>query len=196
MDCVGGEFGQHPCGSIGRDWPGTGRGGSYAGDSGNRTCFRRGQSRITIHHRRTALGKKHDLPDLARELIDGGKSLAEAREAILDKLETRTMAAPIQPANRTDNDLGLSDKEVRQFSFVRALNYLCNIGDAKAREAAAFEIEVGEAAAKRYERSSNGIVVPNEILRRDLTVGTPAATWWRMSCWPAASSSCCVTGWR
>lgn len=123
----------------------------------------------------TALGKKHDLPDLARELIDGGKSLAEAREAILDKLETRTMAAPIQPANRTDNDLGLSDKEVRQFSFVRALNYLCNIGDKNAREAAAFEIEVGEAAAKRYERSSNGIVVPNEILRRDLTVGTPSA---------------------
>ena len=122
-----------------------------------------------------ALGKKHDLPDLARELIDGGKSLAEAREAILDKIETRTMAAPIQPANRTDNDLGLSEREVKQFSFVRALNYLCNIGDNKAREAAAFEIEVGEAAAKKYERSTNGIVVPNEILRRDLTVGTPSA---------------------
>ena len=122
-----------------------------------------------------ALGEKHRLPDLARELIDGGKSVAEAREAILDKIETRTMAAPIQPANRTDNDLGLSEREVKQFSFVRALNYLCNIGDNKAREAAAFEIEVGEAAAKKYERSTNGIVVPNEILRRDLTVGTPSA---------------------
>jgi HK97 family phage major capsid protein/HK97 family phage prohead protease len=123
-----------------------------------------------------ALGQKHALQELARELIDSGKSLAEAREAFLDKIDSRAMApAPIQPANRTDNDLGLSDKEVKQFSFVRALNYLCNIGDAKARNAAAFEIEVGEAAAKKYERSSNGIVVPNDILRRDLTVGTPSA---------------------
>ena len=123
-----------------------------------------------------ALGQKHQLQELARELIDGGKSLAEAREAFLDKIDSRAMApAPIQPANRTDNDLGLSDKEVKQFSFVRALNYLANIGDTKARNAAAFEIEVGEAAAKRYERSTNGIVVPNEILRRDLTVGSPSA---------------------
>lgn len=124
----------------------------------------------------TALGQKHQLQELARELIDGGKSLAEAREVFLDKIDSRAMApAPIQPANRTDNDLGLSEKEVKQFSFVRALNYLANIGDTKARNAAAFEIEVGEAAAKKYERSTNGIVVPNEILRRDLTVGTPSA---------------------
>lgn len=123
-----------------------------------------------------ALGQKHQLQELARELIDSGKSLAEAREAFLDKIDSRAMApAPIQPANRTDNDLGLSDKEVKQFSFVRALNYLANISDTKARNAAAFEIEVGEAAAKKYERSTNGIVVPNEILRRDLTVGAPSA---------------------
>jgi HK97 family phage major capsid protein len=34
---------------------------------------------------------------------------------------------------------------------------------------------VGKAAADQYERSSNGIVVPNEVLRRDLVVGTPTA---------------------
>ena len=32
-----------------------------------------------------------------------------------------------------------------------------------------------QAAAKQYERSSNGIVVPNEVLRRDLNVGTATA---------------------
>jgi HK97 family phage major capsid protein/HK97 family phage prohead protease len=122
----------------------------------------------------TALGEKHGMADMARELIDGGRSLAEAREAVLDKLGSRTMETPITNA-ATANDLGLSEKETRQFSFLRALNYLANQGDRKAREAAAFEIEVGEAAAKRYERSSNGIVVPNEVLRRDLVVGTPSA---------------------
>ena len=61
------------------------------------------------------------------------------------------------------------------FSFVRALNYLANPGDQSARREAEFEIEVGQAASKQYERSSNGIVVPNEVLRRDLNVGTATA---------------------
>ena len=116
------------------------------------------------------LGERHKLPELARELIDGGKSIDEARAAFLDKLDTPTVEHSI-----TANDLGLSEKETREFSFVKALNYLSNQGDAQARREAAFEIEVGEAAAKKYERSSNGIVVPNEVLRRDLNVGTATA---------------------
>jgi HK97 family phage major capsid protein/HK97 family phage prohead protease len=130
------------------------------------------RDRIAAIH---ALGEKHGMADMARELIDGGRSLAEAREAVLDKLGSRAMDTPITSNDIKANDLGLSEKETRQFSFVRALNYLANQGDRQAREAAAFEIEVGEAAAKKYERSSNGIVVPNEVLRRDLVVGTPSA---------------------
>lgn len=121
----------------------------------------------------TALGEKHGLQDLARELIDGGRSVDEARTAVLDKIESRTAKVEHRIADEKANDLGLSEKETRQFSFIRALNFLANQGDAKARREAAFEIEVGEAAAKKYERSSNGIVVPNEVLRRDLTVGAP-----------------------
>ncbi len=120
----------------------------------------------------TALGAKHQLQDLARELIDGGRSLDEARAAVLDKLGQTTVE---QPIDLTSNDVGLSEKETRSFSFVRALNYLANPADATARRAAEFEIEVGKAAAAKYERSSNGIVIPNEVLRRDLVVGTPSA---------------------
>jgi len=116
------------------------------------------------------LGERHKLPEVARELIDGGKSVDEARAAILEKIGTQ----PVE--HRIDaNDVGLSEKETRQFSFVKALNYLANQGDAQARREAEFEIEVGRAAADKYERSSNGIVVPNEVLRRDLVVGTPTA---------------------
>ena len=116
------------------------------------------------------LGERHKLPELARELIDGGKSVDEARAAVLEKIGTQ----PVE--HRIDaNDLGLSEKETRQFSFVKALNFLANQGDSQARREAEFEIEVGKAAADKYERSSNGIVVPNEVLRRDLVVGTPSA---------------------
>jgi len=103
-------------------------------------------------------------------LISRGQSVDEARAAVLEKIGTQPVEHSI-----TANDIGLSDKETRSFSFVKALNYLSNQGDAQARRDAAFEIEVGEAAAKQYERSSNGIVIPNEVLRRDLVVGTPTA---------------------
>ena len=116
------------------------------------------------------LGERHNLSDLARELISGGQSVDEARAAVLEKIGTQPVEHSI-----TANDIGLYDKETRSFSFVKALNYLSNQGDAQARRDAAFEIEVGEAAAKQYERSSNGIVIPNEVLRRDLVVGTPTA---------------------
>ena len=116
------------------------------------------------------LGERHNLSDLAGELISGGQSVDEARAAVLEKIGTQPVEHSI-----TANDIGLSDKETRSFSFVKALNYLSNQGDTQARRDAAFEIEVGEAAAKRYERSSNGIVIPNEVLRRDLVVGTPTA---------------------
>jgi len=116
------------------------------------------------------IGERHKLPELARELIDGGKSVDEARAAFLEKIGNQ----PVE--HRIDaNDVGLSKKETREFSFVRALNYLANRGDAQARRDAEFEIEVGKAAAEKYERASNGIVVPNEVLRRDLVVGTPTA---------------------
>ena len=123
----------------------------------------------------SALGTQHDLGDLARQLIDGDKSIDEARAVFLEKIGTRQVEQPIRSADVTSNDIGLSQKEVKRFSFIRALNHLANPGDQSARREAEYEIEVGRAAAKQYERSSNGIVVPNEVLRRDLNVGTATA---------------------
>jgi HK97 family phage major capsid protein len=121
-----------------------------------------------------ALGERLGMADLARELIDGGRSLDEARAAFLDKQATRGGAVPT-PVVTQSPEIGLTEKEVKRFSFVKALNYLANPGDRAATEAAAFEIEVGRAAAAKYERSSNGIVVPNEVLARDLVAGTASA---------------------
>ena len=123
----------------------------------------------------SALGTQHNMGDLARQLIDGDNSLDEARAAFLEKIGTSQVEQPIRSTDVTSNDIGLSQAEVKNFSFVRALNYLANKNDSSARRDAEFEIEVGEAAAKQYERSSNGIVVPNEVLRRDLNVGTATA---------------------
>lgn len=85
--------------------------------------------------------------------------------------ESRAYDAPIQA------EVGLTKKEVRQFSFVKAINALANPQDKRAWADAAFEREVSEAAQKTYGRSAQGIYVPNEVVKaqRDLTVGTNSA---------------------
>lgn len=121
----------------------------------------------------TALGDKHGMTELARELIDGGRSLDEARAAFLEKIDTRS--TKVEHRIESTSEVGLNDKETRSYSFLRALNYLANPGDKQAAEAAAFEREVSDAAAKAYGKPANGLMVPNEVLRRDLNVGTATA---------------------
>jgi HK97 family phage major capsid protein len=115
----------------------------------------------------TAITEKHGMADLGRQLIESGRSLDEARAAVLDQLGSKA-----QPVSESAGDIGLSAKETREFSFQRAINALANPGDRKLQEAAAFERECSEAAAARAGKVAQGIMVPSEVLRRDLTVGT------------------------
>jgi HK97 family phage major capsid protein/HK97 family phage prohead protease len=118
----------------------------------------------------TALCDKHGMADLGRQLVESGRSIDEARAAVLDKLNIHQEPVTMQAA-----DIGLSDKESRSFSFIRAINFLANPTDRSAREAAAFEIEASEAAAAKLGRQSRGITIPQEVLRRDLNVGAATA---------------------
>jgi HK97 family phage major capsid protein/HK97 family phage prohead protease len=118
----------------------------------------------------TALCDKHGMADLGRQMVESGRSIDEARAAVLDKLNIHQEPVTMQAA-----DLGLSEKESRSFSFLRAINYLSNPTDRSAREAAAFEIEASEAAAAKLGRQSRGITIPQDVLRRDLNVGTATA---------------------
>ena len=119
-----------------------------------------------------ALGEKFAQRDLARQLVDGGKSLEEARAIVLERMGDVKPVAAAPSA-----DIGLTKKEVKSYSFLRAINALANPGDRAAYEAAGFEREVSEAAAKAAGKSARGIFVPGEILRakRDLNVGSATA---------------------
>ena len=115
--------------------------------------------------------------DIAETLIKGNKSVVEARAAILDLVKNKAEVnnTPIRSTDMTTNEVGLEPKEVKKFSFLRALNALANPNDRSAQEAAAFEREVSDEASKRYDKPANGILVPNEVLQRDLNVGTATA---------------------
>ena len=120
---------------------------------------------------------KYGAEELADSLIRGNKSPEEAKAAILDLVKNKAEVSnsPIRSTDMTTNDVGLDQKEIKKFSFLRALNALANPTDRAAQEAAAFEREVSDAASKKYEKPANGILVPNEVLRRDLNVGTATA---------------------
>lgn len=105
--------------------------------------------------------------ELARAAMHAGKSVGDLQAQILERVGTKL--------TETSGDVGLSDKEIRQFSFVRAIHALSNPTDKAAQSAAAFEREVSEAAAQRAGKTAQGLMVPSEVLRRDLNVGTATA---------------------
>jgi HK97 family phage major capsid protein/HK97 family phage prohead protease len=117
-----------------------------------------------------ALGKRTNNAELAQEFIVNSRGLDELRSALIDQ-----MGSEAKPVDTSAGDIGLTQKEARSFSFLRAINYLSNPGDRAAREAAGFEIEASEAAAAKLGRQSRGITVPADVMRRDLNVGTATA---------------------
>lgn len=113
-----------------------------------------------------AIGEQYKATDLASEYCRNGKSVEDFKAALLERMANK----PLNTA-----DIGLSDHETKQYSFMRAINAMANPGDRAAQKAAGFEREVSDALANKLGRSAQGFFVPNEVQRRDLTVGTTTA---------------------
>jgi HK97 family phage major capsid protein/HK97 family phage prohead protease len=130
----------------------------------------------------TALCEEHGCRELATGLIDSGATEADAMKAVLADVKKQRAKQPAQPAvaaapkaqpiSESSADIGLSQKEARSFSFVRAIRALANPGDRAAQEDAAFEREVSRAVEQATGQNARGILVPNDVMRRDLTVAT------------------------
>lgn len=104
--------------------------------------------------------------ELAEQAVASGMTMDHFRSKVMEHIATQ----PLPTAN-----IGLTEREAKSFSFVRALNALANPGDARAREAAAFEFEASRAAEKKQGRAIKGLLVPFDVLnvKRELNVGTP-----------------------
>lgn len=103
-----------------------------------------------------ALGARFEQADLARTLIDGGRSLEEARTAFLEAIGSR--AQPVAVVEGASN-LALTEREQRAYSFVRAIRAQItgNWNDA------GFERECSDAIAQRTGRESAGFFMPMNI---------------------------------
>jgi HK97 family phage major capsid protein len=105
---------------------------------------------------------------MAQKAVSEGVSLDEFRGNLLLDLSKQK---PLPTA-----DIGMSDREAQAFSFVRAINALANPQDRKAQEAAKFEFEASAAAAQKAGKQARGIMVPYDVMRRDLITGTGTGT--------------------
>ncbi|KAF1017677.1 MAG: hypothetical protein GAK31_00945 [Stenotrophomonas maltophilia] len=122
-------------------------------------------SEITALAERFARG----VPDgaaMAATAIREGRSVAEFQQHLLDSVDKR-MAVPLSEQG-AGADIGLSQREVSEYSIMRVARALAEPGNRSLRDAAGMEFRASEAAAERYGRSGERFVVPNEVLRRSV----------------------------
>jgi len=115
------------------------------------------------------LGVRHNKRDLANQAIKDGVSVEEFRGQLLENISNDV---PLE----TPTEIGLTEKETKRFSIMRAINAMANPTDRKAQEAAKFEFECSEAAQRAYGKTAQGVMLPDEVLRnwnqRDLSAGS------------------------
>jgi len=103
------------------------------------------------------LASKHNKREMAEKAVSEGKSLAQFRGELLEVIGN----APLEA-----QDLGLTKKEVRNFSLMRAIRAMANPTDRNAQRDAAFEFEASAAAQAVYGREARGLMIPTDVLRQ------------------------------
>ena len=116
------------------------------------------------------LAAKHNKRDMADEAVKNGRSLAEFRGELLEAIGN-------QPLDT--QEIGLTKKEVRNFSLMKAIRAMANPTDRNAQAEAAFEFEAAQEAAKRAGADPQGLYMPHDVLRswnqRDLNTSDDSA---------------------
>ena len=114
------------------------------------------------------MGDKFNQREFAREAINNGLSVDEFNRSLLNSIG----AEALKPES---GEIGMSEREIKEFSFVRAINAMANPNNKEFQRAAAFEFDCSRAAAEAAGKEAQGIMIPLDVLQRDLTVGTATA---------------------
>lgn len=117
------------------------------------------------------LGAKYDQRDKAEEFVKNNKTADLFREFVLENLDQKSSKTEIK-ASEGDAELGLTRKEVKNYSFIKLLRALANPSDSRAQEDAAFEIECSRAAEKVEGRTARGLILPYDVMATRALDGT------------------------
>lgn len=133
-----------------------------ASDKANKDAMTRTANIIAMGEMHAAHGGER----IAAQALREGKTEEEFKDMLLKHL----ISLPKPSA-----EIGLSPKETKTYSFLRAINAMANPGDRRMQEAAAFERECSDAYGKQIGKSAQGLFVPVEVQQRDMVVGTATA---------------------
>lgn len=117
-----------------------------------------------------AIADKYDAHDLARQFVNNGGSVSELNAALLERMGS---IKSVDSAKQS-GEVGMTDKEVKNYSFKRLMRALIEPENTRAQKEAAYEFEVGQDAASELKRSAKGVFIPQDVLTRSVNVGTDA----------------------
>jgi len=125
------------------------------------------------------IAQRFGLDKDAENFVNGNKTVDEFRAYVLDKVETKPEATPETRKSPVEGDMpdpeiGLSDKEKRDYSVLKLIRAQA-FDEPRFRKEAGLEIAASEAAAQKMGMTPRGLVVPWDIATRDLVVGTDTA---------------------
>lgn len=116
------------------------------------------------------MGAQYGAADLASEFARDGKPVADFQRALLDHVNSKSQR-PLNEQTR-DANIGLTDDEARNFSFIKVIRALTDPTDRRAHEDAKFEFEASRAAADLLGKNSDKFVIPADVLTRAINTGT------------------------
>jgi len=123
------------------------------------------KAEITRIREISAIGKKHNLQDMADASVRDGHSVAEFKGLVLDKIGNS------KPLDTDPNEVGLNSKEQKRYSIANAIRSSLTNDWSKA----GFEREVSQEIEKRTGRTARGFFVPGDVFKRDLSTLTAGA---------------------
>lgn len=134
-----------------------------------------------------AMGETYGLQSVAAKAVGEGKTVDQARAMLLDAMNERGEKHPGsidgngsrsftakgakakresgKPIDENATIIGMSEREIGQWSLFRAIRALDKPNDARVQREAAFEIQCSEAAAEAYGREAQGLMIPEDVLR-------------------------------
>ena len=119
----------------------------------------------------SAIGEKRGFKDEAASFIRDNKSVNMFRDFVWSNEENATKKEVVEVVE--NKDIGLSEKEAKSYSLLKMLR--AQLDPRNFSKDAEFEIECSRAAAEKNGTAPRGLIVPTDVLKRDLSVGTTTA---------------------
>jgi len=118
----------------------------------------------------SAIGVEFDVRELADEHINNGHSVDDMRQAVLTEIGKRGGRKPgdVVPS------VGMASEDLQSYSVARAVAAVAYPNDRKIQTMAGFELEASREAAKKAGFDAQGIMIPGDVLKRDLQVAAPS----------------------